>query len=151
MNCYVHPEKEAVGICTICGKPICSECAVEMQGKLVCRTCLASGRVNPTPSTSKDANTAFLIELVGGFFGLLGLGYLYVGRTNDGILRLIMWLLYNVGAYIAITLLISIFIGVVCCPFQLAIQIGVPIWSATTLKNQLMGGTTAAITAPPTN
>jgi len=27
MNCYVHPEKEAVGICAKCRKFICSECS----------------------------------------------------------------------------------------------------------------------------
>jgi hypothetical protein len=32
-----------------------------------------------------------LIELVGGIFGLLGLGYLYAGRTNDGLIRLVAW------------------------------------------------------------
>ena len=33
MNCYVHPDKEAVGACIGCGKFICSECATEIQGK----------------------------------------------------------------------------------------------------------------------
>jgi TM2 domain-containing membrane protein YozV len=144
MNCYIHPEKDAVGSCTNCGKLICGDCAVEMQGKLICRACLAAGRINTTSSQGKDANTAFLIELVGGFFGLLGLGYLYVGRTSDGIIRLICWIIYNAVAYFTITLLISVFIGLACCPFQLAIQIGVPIWSATNLKNQLMGNTPTA-------
>jgi len=150
MNCYLHPDREPVGTCTSCGRPICSECAIEMQGKLVCRECLGSGRVAPQAQSQsvRDPNTAYLIELVGGFFGLLGLGYLYVGRTNDGILRLIIWFIYNVIAYIAISLLITILIGIACCPFQLVIQIGVPIWSATTLKNQLTGGATAITTQP---
>jgi len=140
MNCYIHAEKEAVGNCTSCGKPICGECAIETQGKLVCRPCLASGKVSTTSQTNKDPNTAFLIELVGGFFGLLGIGYLYVGRTNDGILRLILWIIYDVIAGITITLLISVFVGFLCIPIQLAIQIGVPIWSANNLKNSLTSG-----------
>jgi TM2 domain-containing membrane protein YozV len=90
--------------------------------------------------TQRDPNTVFLIELVGGLFGFLGLGYIYVGQTNDGILRLIVWFIYNIIAYIAITLLISIFIGLVCCPVQLIIQFAIPIWSASTLKDKVVRG-----------
>lgn len=55
-----------------------------------------------TGISPKDPNTAFLIEFVGGFFGLLGLGYFYAGRTNDGVIRLIAWLVYTVIAVVAI-------------------------------------------------
>lgn len=136
MKCYTHTEIDAVGSCSNCGKMICDQCAVEVQGKLKCRDCLAVG----TTATQRehDPNTAFVIELVGGFFGLLGLGYMYVGRTNDGIVRLIIWLIYDIIAGITIILLSSILIGLICIPFQLIIQIGVPIWSATTLKNDLL-------------
>lgn len=40
MNCYVHPEKEAVGTCIGCGKFICSECVTEIQGKNYCKNCV---------------------------------------------------------------------------------------------------------------
>lgn len=136
MNCYIHNEKTAVGTCTACGRPICSECAIETNGKLVCRTCLAEGKVSVNSQT-KDVNTAFLIELVGGFFGLLGIGYMYTGRTNDGILRLILWIIYDLIAGITISLLLAVFVGILCIPIQLVIQIGVPLWSATNLKNSM--------------
>lgn len=135
MNCYIHPDRPAVGTCVSCGRPICNECAVEMNGKLVCRECLASGKVSA--SSSKDVNTAFIIELIAGFFGFLGVGYLYVGKTNDGIIRLICWIIYGVIAYITIVALSTIFIGLLCVPFQLIIQVGIPLWSATNLKNSL--------------
>ncbi len=138
MNCYIHAENQAVGACTSCGRPICQECALEVQGKLVCRTCLAEGRVNTARPTDKDPNTAFLLELIGGFLGFLGVGHIYIGQTNDGVLRLILWILYNVIAYITITLLISVFIGILCIPIQLVIQICVPLWSANNLKNQML-------------
>jgi TM2 domain-containing membrane protein YozV len=95
--------------------------------------------VSPQP---KDPNTSFLIEMVGGFFGLLGLGYFYVGRTNDGIVRLIAWLAYNITAYFVITLLLAVLIGIICLPIQLIIQIGVSYWSANTLKNDMLSGKT---------
>lgn len=138
MNCYVHTDVIAVGTCVTCGRPICKDCAIETNGRLVCRNCLATGKA--VAPASKDINTAFLIELVGGFFGLLGLGYLYTGRTNDGILRLIAWIIYSITAYIIITLLLAVFIGLLCIPVQLVIQIGVPLWSATALKNSMNAG-----------
>lgn len=104
----------------------------------------------------KDPNTAFLIELVGGFFGLLGLGHIYVGKTNEGVLRLIIWLIYDITAFVVISLLIALIVGLICIPFQLAIQIGVPLWSASNLKKQMLAesgtpGTAAQLPekAPP--
>lgn len=90
-------------------------------------------------SQPKDPNTAFLIELVGTFFGLLGLGYMYVGRTEEGVIRLIIWIIYNIIAWVTIVFLSAFVIGCFCIPVQLAVQIGVAIWSATTLKNSMIG------------
>jgi len=137
MRCYVHPDVETVGACTSCGRGICDQCAVTVQGKLVCRECLAGGRA---VARQYDPNTAFLIELVGGFFGLLGLGYIYVGRSSEGVVRLVAWLLYDIVAGTIIALLLAVVVGVVCIPIQLVIQVGVPLWSASTLKNQVLGG-----------
>jgi TM2 domain-containing membrane protein YozV len=94
--------------------------------------------VGPPPAPPKDPNTAFVIELVGGIFGLLGLGYMYIGRTEDGVIRLIAWLVYNVVAWIVIFFLTAFVIGCFCIPVQIAIQVGVSIWSATTLKNSIL-------------
>jgi hypothetical protein len=139
MNCNIHPENEAVGACTVCGKPICNACMVEFQGKLICRTCLASGKAVATTTAVKDVNTAFLLELVGGFLGLLGIGYLYSGRTNDGVIRLILWIIYDIIAGVTISLLLTVFVGFCCIPVQLVIQIGVPLWSANELKKKMDG------------
>ena len=139
MKCYVHPDADAVGTCSSCGRAICEACGVDVRGRLTCRECLATGSaLAKTGTGERDPNTAFLIELVGGFFGLLGLGYMYTGRTNDGVVRLILWLLYDIIAVVVITVLLAVIVGIVCIPFQLAIQIGVPIWSATTLKKQML-------------
>ncbi len=97
----------------------------------------------------KDPDTAFLLELVGGFFGLLGLGHLYVGRTNDGLIRLVAWLLYNAAAWCLIVLTAVFIIGLCAIPVQLAIQIGVPIWSALKLKRELTGVNAPASNVPP--
>ena len=136
MNCHYHPDVAAIGTCTNCGKAICDQDAIDVRGKLVCRTCISEGRIQRTESRY-DPNTIFLVELVGGFFGLLGLGHFMVGDTNGGIIRLVSWMIYNIIAYVTITLLIAVIVGFFCIPFQLAIQIGVPFWSATSLRNSL--------------
>ncbi len=35
-ECENHPEQSAVGGCIICGKPLCGECANEIEGKYFC-------------------------------------------------------------------------------------------------------------------
>lgn len=37
MQCYKHPQAEAVCFCTECGKPFCVDCIVDLKGKKVCR------------------------------------------------------------------------------------------------------------------
>ena len=37
MECYNHRKTEAVGVCSQCGKGVCSKCAVEIGGKLYCK------------------------------------------------------------------------------------------------------------------
>jgi hypothetical protein len=50
--------------------------------------------------SAKDQDTAFLIELVGGIFGLLGVGYIYSGLTNAGLVRLVgligFWIIFSI-------------------------------------------------------
>ena len=106
-----------------------------------------NNQTNPTTVTQKDPDTAFIIELVGGFFGLLGLGYMYVGRTEEGIMRLLIWLVYDIIAYVVIMILISIFIGCLLIPVQLVIQVAVPIWSASNLKKSMLAA--KAVNSPP--
>lgn len=59
MDCYNHPKIGAIGICTICGKPICSVCSIEFKGKMVCRSCAekqyASQTVNEPVRTADAA------------------------------------------------------------------------------------------------
>ena len=33
MKCCNHPEEEAIGACVTCSRPVCEECAVEVEGK----------------------------------------------------------------------------------------------------------------------
>ncbi|MDH7515623.1 MAG: DUF2007 domain-containing protein [Bacteroidota bacterium] len=35
-ECAVHPDRPAIGGCIVCGKPVCEECANEVEGKFFC-------------------------------------------------------------------------------------------------------------------
>ncbi|MCD6427291.1 MAG: PspC domain-containing protein [Caldisericaceae bacterium] len=39
MKCYNDPSRDAVGFCTRCGKGVCPEDAVYIDGKLYCKEC----------------------------------------------------------------------------------------------------------------
>jgi TM2 domain-containing membrane protein YozV len=101
---------------------------------------MESQSYQPYQQSPKDPNTAFLIEFVGGFFGLLGLGYLYDGRTNDGVVRLIVWLLVLFGVWLVVGLLSAVIIGICLIPVAFALQVGIPLWSANELKKQMIAG-----------
>jgi hypothetical protein len=92
-----------------------------MHGKLICRNCLATGKGLGTQGGERDPKTAFLLELVGGFLGLLGIGFLYSGRTNEGVIRLILWILYDIFAAVVISQLFIFVVGFCCLPIQLII------------------------------
>jgi hypothetical protein len=36
IECETHPDRQAVGLCIICGKPVCSDCEVKSAGKILC-------------------------------------------------------------------------------------------------------------------
>lgn len=40
MNCFVHQQSPAVGLCAFCQKAVCRECVGRDTPRLVCRTCL---------------------------------------------------------------------------------------------------------------
>lgn len=45
MTCFVHDRIPAVGVCTMCGRAVCRECAARETPRLVCRTCIDTGAV----------------------------------------------------------------------------------------------------------
>ena len=68
MKCHVHTNSEAVGTCVSCHQPICDECAVDVQGRLLGRECLAAGEVGLLSSseiTENDKMMGLLAYVVG--------------------------------------------------------------------------------------
>ena len=82
-----------------------------------------------------DPNVAWL-ELIG-LIGFLGIGYLVAGRTNEGVMRLVGFFFLSFVGWLITIALMGLVIGCCLVPVMLAFQIGVPVWSALTLKASL--------------
>lgn len=80
----------------------------------------------------KDSGLALVLEILPGFFGFLGIGYMYAGYTKEGIIRLIgWWVILGIGAFISA---LTAGIGFLCL---LPIAIAGPIISGVLLKKRM--------------
>ncbi len=63
MECYKHQDREAIATCSVCGKPICSECYIEIAGSPYCKDCVNSiVTQNIMKSANKEKETIESIE-----------------------------------------------------------------------------------------
>jgi hypothetical protein len=75
-----------------------------------------------SPETEGAASIAILLEILFGFFGLLGVGHVYTGRIGLGIAAMIGWWIY-LGVAITISMLTLGFAACLLGPLGLAIPI----------------------------
>ena len=104
--------------CHICGQPLAGQ--------------------SPAPQTTTaakplpDPSTAFVLELLLGLFGFLGIGWVYSGRTTLGIVMLIGWWVIVIGGLGG-----SLATGFLGCCVWLPIHVVAPIVSALLIRNEL--------------
>lgn len=73
MKCYVHPERDAVATCSNCGRGICGEDAIDVEGSIVCRNCLQEGRaLKQTSADTSPINPLAIASLGLGLLGICG-------------------------------------------------------------------------------
>ncbi len=89
LKCFNHPEQEAVGVCTSCRKNICSNCAMEVGGKIVCKSCgqnIANNNITraAVPTTMSATHKEPLLSVILSFF-IPGLGQVYNGEAAKGL------------------------------------------------------------------
>lgn len=78
MRCYNHSEVDAITTCTRCGKAICSSCAVDVSGRIICTQCLSSGNIIRNQNQAvRPSNTLAIVSLVLGILGLCGGGIFF--------------------------------------------------------------------------
>lgn len=135
MNCTNHPEIEAQGMCTYCGKPFCKDCLIEVKGRMYCKDDIGNvideakqsaptiNITNSNDSINTNSNTNINGGMYGiprksklvaavlcllGFVGLAGMHRLYVGKLGTGLLYLCTFGLFGIGTLLDF---ISILIG----------------------------------------
>ena len=77
MKCYNHPERDAVGMCSVCGKFLCKEC-VDKHSPIMCNECYENSLQN-IRAQRQQQEAEIRTDLkhdVRHFFFLMGIGFL---------------------------------------------------------------------------
>lgn len=136
MKCTNHPEVDAQGMCTHCGKVFCKDCLMEIDGKLICKEDIAkvfeanktaappinvtitntnaNVNANTNNNTNMNSNNGSFVPLkskmiallLAIFLGFIGVHRFYVGKSGTGILWLCTCGLFGIGWFIDIILII---------------------------------------------
>jgi len=95
MSCLYHSDRSAVNTCSKCGAWLCDGCSVEIDGRVVCKTCISreleynrgtDPRAAHTPHYGHIRPTArFNAFLVFCFSALPGANYMYMGLIKRGL------------------------------------------------------------------
>ncbi len=102
-------------ICQKCGAALeegaafCPSCGTRVQAEAQ-QTPMATAGVGATAVPgAKSKSTALVLEIVAGLFGFLGIGWIYAGETQKGILILL-------GNFVlqGLVLVFTLFFGVIC-------------------------------------
>jgi len=125
MQCIAHPTKAAANTCNHCGHWLCDECSVEVHGRLMCRSCLASLANSPAPEGApapfyKRANWGLLFLF--SCFLPPGANYMYMGLIKRGL-----------AAMCGFFLLIYMVATVSFTPFRMLFAFGIPVFWLTVI------------------
>lgn len=105
MKCYYHEDKDAVGICTLCEKGICKDCAIEYNGKLYCKSCFDIVKNRKERKLARNTKKAFLGGVCAGIADYFGI---------DPVIVRIIWLItFVIPSFIILSPLIYLFLWIV--------------------------------------
>lgn len=88
MECTYHPGVGAIGVCQTCGRPVCPNCQVWVQGRSYCRQCLSmTVPSHPGQGPGGLAITSFVLSLAGFACGITAIPGLIIGLVELGKIR----------------------------------------------------------------
>jgi len=97
MSCLYHSERSAVNTCSKCGAWLCDGCSVEIDGRIVCKACIARqiGGAAEHEHKHRESRAAHIYDAplhsrVSGFLlfcfsALPGANYMYMGLIKRGL------------------------------------------------------------------
>ncbi len=104
MKCYNHPDRDAVGVCVKCGKAVCVEDSVVIDGKLYCKDCATTIPNKEVPKKLyRSTKNRILFGVCGGVAEFIG-----IDPTIVRVLWAILSLFYGTGIIIYIILCLII-------------------------------------------
>ena len=109
---------ETARFCANCAQPLAPQAAAVPQ--------------NAAARSAPDPNTAFVLELVLGIFGFMGIGWVYGHRTTLGLVMLLSWWLVVVAGIGG-----SVATGFFGCLLWLPVHFVAPFISATLVRKEL--------------
>jgi hypothetical protein len=78
-RCFNHAHREAVALCTTCGRHYCRECITEHGGRIICSFCLEQREAKRAARQGMLAMPFKAVSLAGGLL-LLWIFFYYLGR-----------------------------------------------------------------------
>lgn len=86
MNCAYHMDRPVQAICSKCGRPICDQCTLDVNGQVFCKPCMEVDVRRPAPREF-SGNARFWLSI------FPGLGHLYMGLFQRGMQLLVAFIL----------------------------------------------------------
>lgn len=99
MKCYKDPTRDAVGICVKCGRGVCPEEVVMIDGKLYCKDCSDKMKAEESKKLYRSRKDRVLFGVCGGIAE-----YFNIDPTIVRIAWVILTLIYGVGILLYIIL-----------------------------------------------
>ena len=129
MNCYYHPDRDAVGVCVACGRAVCIECKVVLGDKIYCNVCAdkrISEAATTAPQSVKKAHYSTALRILSGIFG----AWIILGSITG--------LSYYMESGLIAELIVDI-VSIVIAVLLFAMTIS-PRWVSKTFKIKLVKG-----------
>ena len=77
-RCFYHPETEAIFKCSVCGKPLCSQCVIQQGERHLCPRCARHDARRPIEGATQKEGPTWIGLLIPGLAQLLR-GQMYKG------------------------------------------------------------------------